>query len=68
MDKHPYQIYLQLNGIDHTKTKARHPQTNGICERFRKTVVDEFYKVTFRRKIYASLEKLQNDLDRYIVE
>ncbi len=68
LDKHPYQIYLQLNGIDHTKTKARRPQTNGICERFHKTVLDEFYKVTFRRKIYTSLEELQEDLDHFLVE
>jgi len=68
LDKHPYQIYLQLNEIEHTKTKARHPQTNGICERFHKTVLDEFYKVAFRRKIYPSLEELQGDLDRFIIE
>ena len=68
LDKHPYQIYLQLNEIDHTRTKARHPQTNGICERFHKTVLDEFYKVTFRRKIYSSLEELQGDLDRFMAE
>jgi len=68
LDKHPYQIYLQLNEIDHTRTKARHPQTNGICERFHKTVLDEFYKVTFRRKIYSSLEELQGDLDRFMAQ
>ena len=32
-DKHPYQLFLQLNEIDHTKTKVKSPQTNGICER-----------------------------------
>ncbi|SDP77519.1 Integrase core domain-containing protein, partial [Desulforhopalus singaporensis] len=38
-DSHDYQLYLALNDIEHTKTKARSPQTNGICERFHKTVL-----------------------------
>jgi transposase InsO family protein len=66
LSKHLYQIFLQLNEIDHTKTKVRHPQTNGICERFHKTVLNEFYQVTFRKKIYDTLEKLQEDLDQFI--
>jgi len=66
LDAHPYELFLQLNEIEHTKTKARHPQTNGICERFHKTVLDEFYRVEFRRKIFHSLEELQEDLDAWI--
>ena len=58
LETHDYQLYLGINGIEHTKTKARHPQTNGICERFHKTVLHEFYQVAFRRKLYHSLEKL----------
>lgn len=65
-DKHPYQLYLQLNEIDHTKTKVRSPQTNGICERFHQTILNEFYRVAFRKKIYGDLETLQTDLDEYI--
>src|SRR5580704_11698281 len=39
---------------------GRHsPQTNGIVERFHKTVLNEFYRVAFRRKIYAAIEQLQ---------
>ncbi len=49
LETHDYQLFLGVCGIEHTKTKARHPQTNGICERFHKTILDEFYKVTFRR-------------------
>ncbi len=45
LETHDYQLYLGINGIEHTKTKARHPQTNGICERFHKTVLHEFYQV-----------------------
>ncbi|SNX58567.1 Integrase core domain-containing protein [Nitrosomonas ureae] len=54
-EHHDYQLYLALNDIEHTKTKANHPQTNGICERFHKTILQEFYQVAFRRKIYQSI-------------
>ena len=65
-EAHDYQLYLALNDIEHTKTKVRHPQTNGICERFHKTILQEFYQVTFRRKIYRSIEELQRDLDDWL--
>lgn len=63
MDQYDYQLYLAINDIDHTKTKAQSPQTNGICERFHKTILQEFYQVTFRKKLYVTLEELQKDLD-----
>ncbi len=66
-ESHDYQLYLALNDIEHTKTKVRHPQTNGICERFHKTILQEFYQVAFRRKIYRSIEELQIDLDAWLV-
>jgi transposase InsO family protein len=65
-DKHPYQLYLQLNEIEHTKTRVKSPQSNGICERFHQTVLNEFYRVAFRKKIYSDIETLQKDLDEYI--
>lgn len=65
-ESHDYQLYLALNDIEHSKTKANHPQTNGICERFHKTILQEFYQVAFRRKIYRSLEEVQLDLDDWI--
>lgn len=65
-EHHEYQLYLALEDIDHTRTKARSPQTNGICERFHKTIQDEFYSVAFRKKLYSSLEELQTDLDTWI--
>ena len=65
-DKHPYELYLQLNEIDHTKTKVRSPQTNGICERFHQTILNEFYRIAFRKKVYGDLETLQTDLDGYM--
>ena len=67
-EQHDYELFLAVNDIEHTKTKARHPQTNGICERFHKTILNEFYQVAFRKKIYHSLEELQQDLDVWIDE
>jgi len=66
LDKHPYQLYLQLHEIEHTRTKARHPQTNGICERFHKTILDEFYKTVFRKQIFDNIDDLQLELDKWI--
>ena len=59
-DRHDYQLFLATNDIDHIKTKVKSPQTNGICERFHKTILQEFYQVTFRKKIYETIEQLQN--------
>lgn len=66
LQDHAYQLYLALEDIDHTRTKAKSPQTNGICERFHRTVQDEFYAIAFRKKIYPSLEELQKDLDEWL--
>ena len=65
-DRHEYELYLAVEDIDHTRTKVKSPQTNGICERFHKTVLNEFYRVAFRKKIYRTLDELQADLDRWL--
>lgn len=65
-EQHDYQLYLAVNDIEHTKTKAKSPQTNGICERFHKTILQEFYQVTFRKKVYEDLATLQADLDEWL--
>ena len=65
-EHHDYQLYLALNEIEHTRTKARSPQTNGIVERFHKTILNEFYQVTFRKHVYSSIEQLQSDLDDWL--
>lgn len=67
-DRHEYELYLAVENIDHTRTKARSPQTNGICERFHKTLLDEFCRVAFRKKVYRSIEELQADLDEWIAQ
>ncbi len=63
---HDYQLYLTIENIDHSKIKARHPQSNGICERFHRTIQDEFYAIAFRKKLYSSLDDLQHDLDEWV--
>lgn len=65
-EHHDYQLYLAINDIDHTKTKARHPQTNGIVERFHRTVLNDFYNIAFRKKVYDSIEEVQRDLDKFL--
>lgn len=66
--QHDYELYLAVNGIEHSKTKARSPQTNGICERFHKTILNEFYQVVLRKSLYTSIEQLQYDLDCWLDE
>jgi hypothetical protein len=70
--RHPehydYELYLAVEDIDHTRTKTKSPQTNGICERFHRTVLDEFYRVAFRKKIYRTIDELQSDLDAWVKE
>jgi len=65
---HEYELYLEIEGIEHTKTKTQSPQTNGICERFQRTILNEFYQVAFRTKVYSSIEELQVDVDGWLRE
>ena len=65
-EHHHYQLYLTIEDIDHSKTKAKSPQTNGICERFHRTMQEEFYAIAFRKKMYSSLAELQTDIDSWI--
>lgn len=65
-EHHEYELYLQIEGIEHSKTQVRHPQSNGICERLHRTMQEEFYAVAFRKKLYDNLEVLQQDLDKWL--
>jgi transposase InsO family protein len=66
-DQHPYELFCYLNDIEHSRTKARHPQTNGACERMNQIILDEFWQVAFRKRIYKTLEEIQTDLDAYLI-
>ena len=63
---HPYQLFSYLNGVEHSRTKVRHPQTNGSTERLNQIVQNEFYKVAFRKNIYKTIEEIQIDLDTFM--
>jgi len=65
-EQHKYTLFLHLNDIEHTRTKVRHPQTNGCTEKLNQTIHEEFYKVAFRKKIYNTLDMLQEDLDIFM--
>jgi transposase InsO family protein len=65
-ERHEYELYLAVEDIDHSRTKTKSPQTNGICERFHRTVLDEFYRIAFRKKVYRGIEDLQADLDAWV--
>jgi transposase InsO family protein len=65
-ERHEYELYLAVEDVDHSRTKTKSPQTNGIVERFHKAVLDEFYRVAFRKRIYGSIAELQADLDEWI--
>jgi len=65
-EHHEYELYLQIEGIDHSKTQVRRPQSNGICERLHRTIQEEFYAVAFRKKLYTNLKDLQHDLDEWM--
>ena len=65
-EHHEYELYLQIEGIEHSKTQIRRPQSNGICERLHRTIQEEFYAVAFRKKLYTNLQDLQQDLDEWI--
>lgn len=65
-ESHEYELYLAVENIDHSRTKARHPQTNGTCERFNKTLLGEFYQVALRKKLYRTIDELQADLDTWV--
>ena len=66
VENHAYQLYLAVENIDHSRTKVRSPQTNGICERFHRTMKNEFYDIAFRKKLYSSLAELQQDVDQWL--
>ncbi|MEF2233196.1 MAG: IS481 family transposase [Candidatus Cardinium sp.] len=66
IEHHAFELFLSIEGIEHTVTKAYSPQTNGFCERFNKTMKQEFFDTAMRKKIYTDLHDLQQDLDSWL--
>ena len=67
-ERHEYELYLAVEDIDHTRTKTKSPQTNGICERFHKTVLNEFYRIAFRKRCIVRSTGCRADLDSWVKE
>ena len=65
-DQHPFELFLQLEEIEHRTTKVRRPQSNGYVERLHRTLLDEHFRIAGRTNFYESLEPMQNDLDKYL--
>jgi transposase InsO family protein len=66
MDGHPFELFLQLEAIEHRTTKVRRPQSNGIVERMHRTLLEEHFGIQGRVKFYESLDEMQHDLDTYL--
>lgn len=64
--QHPFELFLLLNQIRHRRTDVSSPETNGFCERFHRTLKEEFFAVAFRKNFHESLEQLQVDMDEYL--
>ena len=67
-DNHPYELFLQLEGIEHRTTKVRRPQSNGFIERLHRTLLDEHFRIKGRTKWYESIDEMQQDLDEYLLQ
>ena len=65
-DKHPYELFLQLEEIKHRTTKVGRPQSTGFIERFHPTLLEEHLRIKGRTTWYETLEEMQNDLDGYL--
>jgi len=61
-----FHVELSLHFVSRGQTRAKSPQTNGVCERFHCTIQDEFYAIVFRKKRFTSIEALQQEPDTWI--
>ncbi len=64
--QHPYELFLQLEGIERRTTKVRLSQSNGFVERLHRSLLDEHFRVMGRTKFYESVAEMQDDLDAYL--
>ncbi|MEZ5890486.1 MAG: IS481 family transposase [Xanthobacteraceae bacterium] len=65
-DQHPYELFLQLEEIEHRTTRVKRPQSNGIVERLHPTLLDEHFRVEGRRTWFDTIEEMQTVLDAYM--
>jgi len=62
-----FQGLLDDYEIQHRRIPKGKPIYNGYCERFQRTIFEEFYQKIFREKIFNSLESLQKELEQYLL-
>ena len=67
-DRHPYELFLQLEEIERKRTRVNRPQSSGIVERWHRTLLDEHFRVEGRRTWFETLDEMQAVLDHYLVE
>jgi transposase InsO family protein len=65
-DRHPYELLLQIEEIEHRTTRIRSPRTNGFVERMNRTLLDECFRIAGRTTWYLEVEEIQRDLDRFL--
>ena len=65
-DQHPYELFLQLEEIEHRTTRVKRPQSNSIVERFHRTLLDEHFRVEGRRSWFETVEEMQAVLEAYL--
>lgn len=65
-DQHPFELFLQLEGIKHRTTRVRRPQSNGFVERLHRTLLDEHLRIEGRTAWDESIDQMQGDFDAYL--
>ena len=65
-DRHPYELFLPLEEIEHRTIRVRRPQSNGFVERLHRTLLDEHFRIMGRKKFYESIEAMKTDLNAYL--
>ena len=66
-DRHPYELFVQREEIEHRTTRVKRPQSNGFVERLHRTLLDEHFRVMGTKKRYETIAEMQTDLDAYLV-
>jgi transposase InsO family protein len=67
-ERHPYELLLTMEDIEHRTTRVRSPRTNGFVERMNRTLLDECFRVKGRTEWYLTPAEIQRDLDAYLEE
>jgi transposase InsO family protein len=64
--KGAFDVACRELGLRHTRTKPRHAWTNGFVERLQGTILQELWRVAFRRRYFTSRAALQRALDGFM--